>query len=161
MPKKKKNCCKCRHFVVLKWIRSEHVSCCGIQRHLTIVDWLCRSKNQIQMNKDTIPSRFITFSLLLFRFPFLFPLVETRKRVILTAKKKRREREFLTEERDKMEEAIRGSCNRNKNNKSFFVSKGKKEDSYHVLYKVPYGDSPYVRAKHAQVPYNFSYLSFL
>ncbi|KAL2336710.1 hypothetical protein Fmac_011156 [Flemingia macrophylla] len=35
------------------------------------------------------------------------------------------------------------------NNKSF--SKGKKYDLYHVLHKVPYGDSPYVRAKHAQV----------
>ncbi|KAJ1377227.1 hypothetical protein SESBI_49114, partial [Sesbania bispinosa] len=29
-------------------------------------------------------------------------------------------------------------------------SKGKKDDLYHVLHKVPYGDSPYVRAKHAQ-----------
>uniref|UniRef100_A0A0R0F1P3 Uncharacterized protein n=1 Tax=Glycine max TaxID=3847 RepID=A0A0R0F1P3_SOYBN len=28
--------------------------------------------------------------------------------------------------------------------------KGKKDDLYHVLHKVPYGDSPYVRAKHAQ-----------
>ncbi|WJX76274.1 Protein SULFUR DEFICIENCY-INDUCED 1 [Trifolium repens] len=37
-----------------------------------------------------------------------------------------------------------------KNNKSF-ISKGKKEDVYHVLYKLPYGDSPYVRAKHAQL----------
>jgi len=36
-------------------------------------------------------------------------------------------------------------------NKSLLLSKGKKEDIYHVLYKVPYGDSPYVRAKHAQV----------
>ncbi|KAF7825714.1 protein SULFUR DEFICIENCY-INDUCED 1-like [Senna tora] len=31
------------------------------------------------------------------------------------------------------------------------VSKAKKEDVYHVLHKVPYGDSPYVRAKHAQL----------
>ncbi|KAK7292980.1 hypothetical protein RJT34_15840 [Clitoria ternatea] len=31
-------------------------------------------------------------------------------------------------------------------------SKGtKKDDLYHVLHKVPYGDSPYVRAKHAQL----------
>jgi len=30
-------------------------------------------------------------------------------------------------------------------------SRGKKEDLYHVLHKVPYGDTPYVRAKHAQV----------
>lgn len=36
-------------------------------------------------------------------------------------------------------------------NKSLLLSKGKKEDIYHVLYKVPYGDSPYVRAKHAQL----------
>jgi hypothetical protein len=42
-----------------------------------------------------------------------------------------------------------------KNNKSF-ISKGKKEDVYHVLYKLPYGDSPYVRAKHAQV-YHYLY----
>ncbi|WVZ05421.1 hypothetical protein V8G54_018767 [Vigna mungo] len=34
------------------------------------------------------------------------------------------------------------------NNRS---SKGKKEDLFHVLHKVPYGDSPYVRAKHAQL----------
>ncbi|XP_028796898.1 protein SULFUR DEFICIENCY-INDUCED 1 [Neltuma alba] len=31
------------------------------------------------------------------------------------------------------------------------VSKGKKDHLYHVLHKVPYGDSPYVRAKHAQL----------
>ncbi|KAJ7961496.1 Protein SULFUR DEFICIENCY-INDUCED 1 [Quillaja saponaria] len=30
-------------------------------------------------------------------------------------------------------------------------SKGKKEDLYHVIHKVPYGDSPYVKAKHAQL----------
>lgn len=30
-------------------------------------------------------------------------------------------------------------------------SKGKKEDLYHVIHKVPYGDTPYVKAKHAQV----------
>lgn len=30
-------------------------------------------------------------------------------------------------------------------------SKGKKDDLYHVIHKVPYGDSPYVKAKHAQV----------
>ncbi|KAI4356438.1 hypothetical protein L6164_000460 [Bauhinia variegata] len=29
--------------------------------------------------------------------------------------------------------------------------KGKKDDLYHVLHKLPYGDSPYVRAKHAQL----------
>lgn len=28
---------------------------------------------------------------------------------------------------------------------------GKKDDLYHVIHKVPYGDSPYVKAKHAQV----------
>ncbi|XP_045794170.1 protein SULFUR DEFICIENCY-INDUCED 1-like [Trifolium pratense] len=39
-----------------------------------------------------------------------------------------------------------------KNNKISFISKSsKKEDVYHVLYKLPYGDSPYVRAKHAQL----------
>ncbi|XP_061350919.1 protein SULFUR DEFICIENCY-INDUCED 1-like isoform X2 [Gastrolobium bilobum] len=30
-------------------------------------------------------------------------------------------------------------------------SKGKKDDLYHVIHKVPYGDSPYVKAKHAQL----------
>ncbi|KAI4356439.1 hypothetical protein L6164_000461 [Bauhinia variegata] len=30
-------------------------------------------------------------------------------------------------------------------------SKGKKDDLFHVLHKVPYGDSPYVKAKHAQL----------
>ncbi|AES79195.2 male sterility MS5 family protein [Medicago truncatula] len=30
-------------------------------------------------------------------------------------------------------------------------SKGKKEDLYHVIHKVPYGDTPYVKAKHAQL----------
>lgn len=30
-------------------------------------------------------------------------------------------------------------------------SKGRKDDLYHVIHKVPYGDSPYVRAKHAQL----------
>jgi len=34
-------------------------------------------------------------------------------------------------------------------------SKGKKEDLYHVIHKVPYGDTPYVKAKHAQVLYTF------
>lgn len=29
--------------------------------------------------------------------------------------------------------------------------KGKKDDLYHVVHKVPYGDTPYVKAKHAQV----------
>ncbi|KAK7255897.1 hypothetical protein RIF29_29324 [Crotalaria pallida] len=29
--------------------------------------------------------------------------------------------------------------------------KGKKDDLYHVIHKVPYGDSPYVKAKHAQL----------
>ncbi|KAG5002345.1 hypothetical protein AAZX31_08G346000 [Glycine max] len=28
---------------------------------------------------------------------------------------------------------------------------GKKDDLYHVIHKVPYGDSPYVKAKHAQL----------
>lgn len=36
-------------------------------------------------------------------------------------------------------------------NHNMASSKGKKEDLYHVLHKVPYGDSPYVRAKHAQL----------
>ena len=31
------------------------------------------------------------------------------------------------------------------------LQEGKKEDLYHVIHKVPYGDSPYVKAKHAQV----------
>ncbi|KAM1483690.1 hypothetical protein TB2_034969 [Malus domestica] len=30
-------------------------------------------------------------------------------------------------------------------------TKGKKDDLYHVIHKVPSGDSPYVRAKHAQL----------
>ncbi|XP_020240476.1 protein SULFUR DEFICIENCY-INDUCED 1 isoform X2 [Cajanus cajan] len=30
-------------------------------------------------------------------------------------------------------------------------SKGKRDDLYHVIHKVPYGDSPYVKAKHAQL----------
>lgn len=30
-------------------------------------------------------------------------------------------------------------------------TKGKKDDLYHVIHKVPSGDTPYVRAKHAQV----------
>lgn len=31
-------------------------------------------------------------------------------------------------------------------------SKGKQEkDSYHIIHKVPHGDGPYVKAKHAQV----------
>ncbi|CAK8541533.1 unnamed protein product [Lathyrus sativus] len=30
-------------------------------------------------------------------------------------------------------------------------SKGKKDDLYHVIHKVPFGDSPYVKAKHAQL----------
>ncbi|KAK7338891.1 hypothetical protein VNO77_19525 [Canavalia gladiata] len=30
-------------------------------------------------------------------------------------------------------------------------SKGKKDDLYHVMHKVPFGDSPYVKAKHAQL----------
>ncbi|KAM1349867.1 hypothetical protein PS2_003871 [Malus domestica] len=30
-------------------------------------------------------------------------------------------------------------------------AKGKKDDLYHVIHKVPSGDSPYVRAKHAQL----------
>ncbi|KAE9618035.1 putative tetratricopeptide-like helical domain-containing protein [Lupinus albus] len=30
-------------------------------------------------------------------------------------------------------------------------SQGKKEDLYHVIHKVPYGNSPYVKAKHAQL----------
>ncbi|CAI8612591.1 unnamed protein product [Vicia faba] len=38
-----------------------------------------------------------------------------------------------------------------KNKKSLFLLGKKKEDVYHVLYKVPYGDGPYVRAKHAQL----------
>ncbi|XP_054785392.1 protein SULFUR DEFICIENCY-INDUCED 1-like [Prosopis cineraria] len=29
--------------------------------------------------------------------------------------------------------------------------KGKKDDLFHVIHKVPYGDTPYVRAKHAQL----------
>ncbi|KAK7395359.1 hypothetical protein VNO78_15911 [Psophocarpus tetragonolobus] len=37
----------------------------------------------------------------------------------------------------------------NNNNKS--VSKPKKDDLYHVLHKLPFGDTPYVRAKHAQL----------
>lgn len=42
-------------------------------------------------------------------------------------------------------------------------SKGKKEDLYHVIHKVPYGDTPYVKAKHAQVGtffFNFSFTFF-
>lgn len=31
------------------------------------------------------------------------------------------------------------------------ATKGKKDDLYHVIHKVPSGDTPYVRAKHAQV----------
>ena len=31
------------------------------------------------------------------------------------------------------------------------IIKGKKDELYHVIHKVPSGDSPYVRAKHAQV----------
>ncbi|XP_058768616.1 protein SULFUR DEFICIENCY-INDUCED 1-like [Vicia villosa] len=38
-----------------------------------------------------------------------------------------------------------------RNKKSLFSPGKKKEDVYHVVYKVPYGDSPYVRAKHAQL----------
>ena len=39
---------------------------------------------------------------------------------------------------------------------------GKKDDLYHVIHKVPYGDSPYVKAKHAQVymlnyPFQFGF----
>lgn len=30
-------------------------------------------------------------------------------------------------------------------------TKGKKDELYHVIHKVPSGDTPYVRAKHAQV----------
>ncbi|OIV89504.1 hypothetical protein TanjilG_20438 [Lupinus angustifolius] len=30
-------------------------------------------------------------------------------------------------------------------------SQGRKDDLYHVIHKVPYGDSPYVKAKHAQL----------
>ncbi|OIW07570.1 hypothetical protein TanjilG_08457 [Lupinus angustifolius] len=30
-------------------------------------------------------------------------------------------------------------------------SQGKKDDLYHVIHKVPYGNSPYVKAKHAQL----------
>ncbi|CAL5192032.1 unnamed protein product [Lathyrus oleraceus] len=45
-------------------------------------------------------------------------------------------------------EEERGSYN---NKKSLFLPGKKKEDVYHVLYKVPFGDSPYVRAKHAQL----------
>ncbi|XP_061350917.1 protein SULFUR DEFICIENCY-INDUCED 1-like [Gastrolobium bilobum] len=41
----------------------------------------------------------------------------------------------------------RSDCSNNKNNNP----KGKRDDLYHVLHKVPYGDSPYVRAKHAQL----------
>jgi len=37
------------------------------------------------------------------------------------------------------------------------ASKGKKDDLYHVIHKVPYGDTPYVKAKHAQV-YLYVYL---
>ncbi len=41
-------------------------------------------------------------------------------------------------------------------------SKGKQEkDMYHVIHKVPYGDSPYVKAKHAQVCTATSQLCFL
>lgn len=43
----------------------------------------------------------------------------------------------------------RSGCSNN-NNSSL---KGKKDDLYHVLHKVPYGDSPYVKAKHVQVTY--------
>ncbi|CAL0304513.1 unnamed protein product [Lupinus luteus] len=38
----------------------------------------------------------------------------------------------------------------NNNNKNSFP-KGKRDDLYHVLHKVPFGDSPYVKAKHAQL----------
>lgn len=41
----------------------------------------------------------------------------------------------------------RSGCSNNKNS----CLKGKKDDLYHVLHKVPYGDSPYVKAKHVQL----------
>ncbi|XP_004492325.1 protein SULFUR DEFICIENCY-INDUCED 1-like [Cicer arietinum] len=43
---------------------------------------------------------------------------------------------------------MEGSISTHVSNKS---SKGKKDDLYHVIHKVPYGDSPYVKAKHAQL----------
>ncbi|MED6180353.1 Protein SULFUR DEFICIENCY-INDUCED 1 [Stylosanthes scabra] len=46
----------------------------------------------------------------------------------------------------------RGGCNNNKSSSSSSSSpKGKRDDIYHVLHKVPFGDGPYVRAKHAQL----------
>jgi len=39
--------------------------------------------------------------------------------------------------------------------------KGKKEDLYHVIHKVPYGDTPYVKAKHAQVGVLFFFFFFV
>ncbi|XP_057754088.1 protein SULFUR DEFICIENCY-INDUCED 1-like [Arachis stenosperma] len=44
----------------------------------------------------------------------------------------------------------RGGCNNNKSSSSS-SPKGKRDDIYHVLHKVPFGDGPYVRAKHAQL----------
>ncbi|KAK7255904.1 hypothetical protein RIF29_29332 [Crotalaria pallida] len=41
----------------------------------------------------------------------------------------------------------RHGCSSNKNS----FPKGKRDDLYHVLHKVPYGDSPYVKAKHTQL----------
>lgn len=37
------------------------------------------------------------------------------------------------------------------------LRKGEKAEAYHVIHKLPTGDSPYVRAKHLQVP---NYITF-
>lgn len=39
----------------------------------------------------------------------------------------------------------------NSNSTTTAATKGKKDELYHVIHKVPSGDTPYVRAKHAQV----------
>ena len=85
-------------------------------------------------------------------------VVETRKREILTNGKEERKEEhqvlllFLVLPVFSLCLATMMEETSASNNRS---SKGKKEDLFHVLHKVPYGDSPYVRAKHAQVHHLF------
>ncbi|XP_022758626.1 protein SULFUR DEFICIENCY-INDUCED 1-like [Durio zibethinus] len=46
---------------------------------------------------------------------------------------------------------MEGCSKNNYNNNKMMMSSSRKEDLFHVIHKVPQGDTPYVKAKHAQL----------